>query len=296
MTRSSILRMARLAVKHKRVDMARRVVHEARLAGMIRIAMSMEEARITLGFKPYESPSEQEIMKAWREMALKNHPDRGGDAEIMQTVNVAKDVLLGKEKPSSSTYEDTYEKSPSQQYRRRRRQNPNRRRDKYNNNEEDKTETTSVLDFNSARSQSISGVNWRFCSNAMYDIDMTDKAKKISNSRGCVSAYYVYGTKNNKHVFMLVEDLTSPCDKNFGVSSWSMNSYVMIDIDIPLINAIKQGFKSLWVKATFAGSLPEKKAFKYYPCESPLTENMFSNQKGSGYSLKAITDMVGTGV
>lgn len=44
----------------------------------ILLAMSLEEAKATLGFKPNENPSKSEIQKAYRALALENHPDRGG--------------------------------------------------------------------------------------------------------------------------------------------------------------------------------------------------------------------------
>jgi hypothetical protein len=40
-------------------------------------------------------------MKAWRAKAFENHPDRGGDPIKMVEVNVAKDVLLGKQLPTT---------------------------------------------------------------------------------------------------------------------------------------------------------------------------------------------------
>ncbi len=40
--------------------------------------------------------SEEEIKKAWKALALKNHPDRGGDHGAMVNINAAKDRLLNK--------------------------------------------------------------------------------------------------------------------------------------------------------------------------------------------------------
>merc|ERR1719158_1124793 len=39
-----------------------------------------------------------EIRKAFRKLALKNHPDRGGDKEKFQEINAAYEVLSDKEK------------------------------------------------------------------------------------------------------------------------------------------------------------------------------------------------------
>jgi hypothetical protein len=76
------------------------------LYAMLLTAMSLEEAKATLGFPPDAAPSPAEINKAWRAKAFENHPDRGGSNDKMVEVNVAKDILEGKEKP-------TYDRSPS---------------------------------------------------------------------------------------------------------------------------------------------------------------------------------------
>lgn len=64
------------------------------------LSMSMGEALETLGFEPSDEPSKTEISQAYKTMAFENHPDRGGDATKMVEINVAKDILEGKERPS----------------------------------------------------------------------------------------------------------------------------------------------------------------------------------------------------
>jgi len=49
-----------------------------------------------LGVKKSATPAE--IKKAYRKAALKNHPDRGGDAELLQKINEAHEVLSDPEK------------------------------------------------------------------------------------------------------------------------------------------------------------------------------------------------------
>lgn len=66
----------------------------------LRVAMSVQEAKETLGFKPSDEPSKDEIAKAYKNLAFKHHPDRGGDPSKMVELNVAKDVLEGKQRPS----------------------------------------------------------------------------------------------------------------------------------------------------------------------------------------------------
>jgi hypothetical protein len=64
-------------------------------------AMSLDQAKSTLGFSPRYNPTPDEIVKAYRSKAIENHPDRGGDPEKMVAINVAKDILDGKARPSS---------------------------------------------------------------------------------------------------------------------------------------------------------------------------------------------------
>lgn len=61
------------------------------------LAMSVQEAKSILGFPPNSSPSADEINKAYKKKVIENHPDRGGSHEKMVEVNVAKDVLDGKQ-------------------------------------------------------------------------------------------------------------------------------------------------------------------------------------------------------
>ena len=62
------------------------------------LAMSVSDAAKILGVKPDASP--EEIHKAYRLKAFENHPDRGGDPNAMVAVNVAKEILEGKQRPS----------------------------------------------------------------------------------------------------------------------------------------------------------------------------------------------------
>lgn len=64
------------------------------------IAMSMEEAKVLLGFPPDSRPSSGDIKSAYRQKALDAHPDRGGDEEAMKALNAARDILEGRQRPS----------------------------------------------------------------------------------------------------------------------------------------------------------------------------------------------------
>ena len=63
------------------------------------MAMSVDTAKRLLGFDESYTPSTDDVAKAWKKKALEHHPDRGGDAEMMKQVNIAHDVLTGKQRP-----------------------------------------------------------------------------------------------------------------------------------------------------------------------------------------------------
>lgn len=64
------------------------------------MAMSLAEAKEILGFPPASMPTADEISKAYKRKAIENHPDRGGDPKKMVDINVAKDILDGKQRPT----------------------------------------------------------------------------------------------------------------------------------------------------------------------------------------------------
>lgn len=76
------------------------------LYAFLLFSMSLEDAKRTLGFPSNANPSPDDIRKAWRQKAFEVHPDRGGDPKKMVEVNVAKDILDGKQRP-------TYDRSDS---------------------------------------------------------------------------------------------------------------------------------------------------------------------------------------
>ncbi|MFP6699533.1 MAG: molecular chaperone DnaJ [Alphaproteobacteria bacterium] len=55
--------------------------------------MTLDEAREVLGLDINPSPSE--IREAYKQLMLKNHPDKGGSSYLAAKINQAKDLLLG---------------------------------------------------------------------------------------------------------------------------------------------------------------------------------------------------------
>ena len=151
------------------------------------LAMSLAEAKETLGFSPAANPSEGDITKAWRQKALENHPDRGGSNDVMVEVNVARDVLLGKQRPTYArptgpTYQETAYQEPAE---------PTRTRW-----EKPKAEEVSFEEAK-AKAGLPANVEWQF---------VTDRQKGTGYSsdeyhRSDIS-WVAYGRTDSKHVFV----------------------------------------------------------------------------------------------
>jgi len=137
-------------------------------------AMSMAEAKEVLGFPPDSTPSDRDIKEAYRELALKLHPDRpGGDAKEMENLNVAKDILEGKARPSYDR------RAPS--------------RPKYEPPE--KKEVT----FDEAKSKAgiPSGVDWLFVTPTQRGTSWSSDESSQSNR-----TFVAYGRTDRQHVFV----------------------------------------------------------------------------------------------
>ncbi len=153
------------------------------LYALLLTAMSMEEAKVTLGFPPTESPSREEISKAWKQKAFENHPDRGGDPRKMVEINVAKDILEGKERPTYSRPEPPSATPPGYG---RTYTPPVERKD-------------NIVTFDEAKSKSgiPSGVEWIFVTERQrskhgYSSDEYQRSE---------TAFVAYGQTESKHVF-----------------------------------------------------------------------------------------------
>jgi hypothetical protein len=143
-------------------------------------AMSMEDAKSTLGFPPGSTPTPGEIKDAYLEKAKKLHPDVGGDLEAMTVLNVAKDILEGKARPSYDRRDVVSEPPP-----RWKAPEPPKR-----------VEVT----FQQAESKGgiPSGVQWFF----VTDYQHGKKSWSSDESSRGESAFVAYGRTENQHVFV----------------------------------------------------------------------------------------------
>jgi hypothetical protein len=173
-----------------RARIAARVAFRFAREHRVIFAMSLEEAKEALGFKPNENPSEADIQKAWKQMVFMYHPDRGGDVEIMKEVNVARDVLLGKQRatysPSSSP---SYSPSPTPtDYA------------PYGGGSTRARPPKVVITFDQAKSGASipSGVTWKLQTQTSYGGYSGD------SSDFHTAGFVLYGQTDSKHVFVSV--------------------------------------------------------------------------------------------
>lgn len=162
-------------------------------------AMTMESAKRLLGFNPEDQPTPREVKQAWKKKAMENHPDRGGDAEVMRQVNVAHDVLTGKQRPDYAgmpfEYEEpiprTYQQGPSAPVKKER----------------------VTWDEAWNRAGIPKQVEWKFATTKSYggyDGETRNETK---------SGYVVYGRTDTLHVFVAIfhhalDDYQSHVDRN----------------------------------------------------------------------------------
>lgn len=135
-------------------------------------AMSMQEARELLDVK--DNANHDVINKAYKEKAFQFHPDRGGDPSDMVKINVARDILLGKQRP-----EKGYGPAPSPTYRTKPHKPPKKVR---------------ITFEEAARKANVptSGVEWKFITDSGYG-GYGDKH---------YSGRVLYGTDKQNHIFV----------------------------------------------------------------------------------------------
>lgn len=173
-------------------------------------AMSYEDALTTLGFKPTDHPSGPEIAKAYKSRVMQSHPDLGGSHEQMVSLNVAKDVLDGKQRP---TYDRSPEPEPSYGGG-----------SGYTYTRPEPAKKVEVT-FDEAKSKAglPGAVQWVFVTDTQrarnnYDGDESSRS---------VRAWVLYGKAEDKHVFLAIESsyysgLAGANDA--GYDKWTMRS------------------------------------------------------------------------
>lgn len=189
----------------------------------LRIAMSVPEAKETLGFKPSDDPTPDEIAKAYKNLAFKHHPDRGGDPSKMVELNVAKDVLEGKQRATSPTGPTTTYQT--QTYTTQKREPP---------------KPIHVSFQEAAQKANVpTGVEWKFKTDSGYG-GYGDRS---------VTGYVVYGKGDNAHVFVAVYHLY---DRGNAFEPQDIDKYEMWVQKVPLAQDLAEVapkvIRQLWGK------------------------------------------------
>ena len=74
---------------------------------------------MSLGVPITNATTNAEITKAFRGLALKYHPDKGGDPEIFQTISNARDILTGSGRKRKHTRKSKKSKKSKKTLKRR---------------------------------------------------------------------------------------------------------------------------------------------------------------------------------
>jgi hypothetical protein len=152
-------------------------------------AMSLDQAKVILGFPPQYAPTPQEISKAYKLKAFENHPDRGGDTNKMVEINVAKDILEGKSR---------WQPEPSYQTR-----TPYQR--------PAPVEPDFVIEGQSfeqawAANGPPAGVDWKFVSTPQWSWDSKGYGVEFRGQGPGQRVWVFYGQTDSKHVFMAIKE------------------------------------------------------------------------------------------
>lgn len=269
--------IANAYIEGKRIKVATTVAKtaserfESRYARLL-LAMSMSEAKQILGFPPTYNPTPEEVTKAYREMAFKHHPDRGGDPSKMVEVNVAKDLLQGK---GRATW--TPEPAP-------RRQPPPQA-------EPDATLEGQTFEAAMADSGVPANVEWKF-------VSIPEWYWETSQHPGH-RVWTLYGQTDQKHVFLAIKER----GESAGTISTDqgrvkiMEDWQTSEIDVPISQDLLK-IAPKYIKMIGTGWLDAKpkpaRKFVAWPGGKPTKAIITHLPRSGGTSLKDI--LVGTGV
>lgn len=247
------------------------------------LAMSMGEAKSILGFPPGASPSEQEVSKAYKSKAFENHPDRGGDASKMVEINVAKDILQGKQSPTG----------PGGRRQRRPSGPPGGWTDE-DRVPKDKPKPPPPVDgasFSQAMGSIPGGIDWKFVSTVAYASDL----KRIDGD--AYWRYYygwvAYGQTESHHVFAGIRVETAKQAMR-GDGAWEA-FHVGAPRKLNLIRLAPKMVKQIMAGLTgLEGSMDNKYMVpkKYKVLDGTLSESIL---KAGGAGLRLKDAIIGSG-
>lgn len=163
---------------------------------LLKLAMSLQDAQMILGVSP--SATNEEIQKAWKQKVFQLHPDRGGSEEEVKKINVARDILMGRQKE--------YMPRPEREYRPPERAKPEPQHITF----EEAKEKVNIPE----------GVEWKFVTDTSYSPYLGDLKTAVFVAYGVRSeGKNAYGQEVMEHIFV-------------GVCHYKeMNHYTGTDID-----------------------------------------------------------------
>lgn len=238
------------------------------------LAMSLQEAKVILGFPPQAFPTADEITKAYRRKAIENHPDRGGSHEKMVEVNVAKDILDGKSRA-------TFRPEPP----------PPRPKPPPPKEPDEVLEGQSFEDA-MGNSGVPAGVEWKFISVPEW---YWEKSFYPSHR-----IWVLYGQTDEKHVFLAFKQRgessgTVPTDKG---NTKIMKDWQSSEIDVPISqNIAKIAAKYIKLLAdgwTDVPKMPTPKKYIAWSGGKPTEVLVEKTPRSGGAALKDI--LAGTGL
>jgi len=195
------------------------------------LAMSLDEAKAKLGFPPGSNPSPQEVKEAYRRKALEAHPDRGGDEEAIKEINVAKDILDGKARP-------TYDRRPS---------SPGPSRTPWPTEEQQRGKPyeqpkKKEVSFDAAQAKAgiPSGVEWQFVTPPQRGVGYS--SDEFYRSDNC---FVAYGRTDSKHCFVAArhfEYQQSFIGAGPGEDTWTLKSF-----EYPIKDESKESQNPAWL-------------------------------------------------
>lgn len=215
----------RMALLEASASVKNKTLADEILAAYLAIAMSMPEALDLLGFKPGTSPSPDEIKRAYKRAAFDLHPDRGGDPAKMVQVNIAKDILLGKQRAKP-----VYTPKQSQPAPKQKPWTPPKE---------------TIVSFEEAvRSANVPKADWKFMTDTSSDGWFGDE----STDRRY--AYIVYGRTDLHHLFVSVfnhvqKDYFIGGVRNSDITTVKVHKYPLGN---PLPKLAPKAIREIWKK------------------------------------------------
>jgi hypothetical protein len=217
---------------------------------ILRKAMSISDAKKTLGFPPTSNPSHEEIMKAYKSLAFKMHPDRGGDPTKMVEINVAKDVMVGKQAPTvdrpyGPSTSPSY--SPYTEYTRR---SPYTTEEEGRPYEPPKKKEVTWDEAKIKEGVPTSGVSWKFRTSSI------SKNLDSETTNGYADYFVVYGRSERSHIFVAVKhEVYQSLYEHVDNDTYWMKHY-----EYPLTQKLKD-LAGKAIKKAFDDMKPEGKKF-----------------------------------